>query len=159
MFRGAQQAGWEPQITSTVRDRGRQQELWEDCQFGRAPFPVKQPGCSQHEFGYAFDMKVARGAFVADQPVPGRLATLACSLLGICGDPAQRERLPAAQALLQIRGRQLGLSTSQGDPVHFSVFPSSVWDPHMRSEFGIGCRTCLPRDDLDLGEFFTARIF
>ncbi len=144
MVREARDNGWAPIVTSTVRDTGTQQRLWDRCQRGQGPFPVKEPGCSQHEWGMAFDLVATRGAAVRMEPVPGRLSTAACLLLGICPERDDGLDLPAAQALLQIRGRQLGLSTSRSDPIHFSVFPSGVWDPHMRSEFGLGCGTCFP---------------
>jgi len=144
LVQNARDNGWGPVVRSTVRDDGTQQNLWDRCQRGEGPFPVKEPGCSQHKWGYAFDLVATRGAVVANAPVPGRLSVALCALLGICPDREPGRDTRAAQELLQIQGRRLGLSTSRSDPVHFSVFPSSVWDPHMRSEFGLGCRTCSP---------------
>jgi len=149
MMKTGRQFGFAPIITSTVRDRGKQQDEWNKCQRGASRFPVKEPGCSQHEYGYAFDMQVTKGAFVADQPVPGKISALACAVLGICPEGGERLDLPSGQFAVQLQGRKLGLSNSQSDPIHFSIFPSATWDPHMRSEFGIGCRTCRPPELLD----------
>lgn len=144
MKRQADRAGFAPVIRSTYRDRGTQTNLWNRCQRREASFPVKEPGCSQHEFGYAFDMVATGGAFVADAPVPGRVSQILCGVFGICGDQVERSDQPAAQFALQLMARKIGLSTSASDKIHFSIFPSSVWDPHMRSTFGLGCRTCVP---------------
>jgi len=39
-------------VTSGKRTSAKQQELYR----GRGPFPVAQPGCSQHEYGLAMDV-------------------------------------------------------------------------------------------------------
>jgi len=145
MVRVGRQLGLAPEIRSTVRDSGTQIDLWERCRRREASFPVKQPGCSQHEWGMAFDMKATQGTQVMGRPLPGRIVSLACALLGLCPSPLDPAPLPPAQFSLQLLGRRLGLSSPQSDPIHFSVFPSSVWDPHMKSEFGLGCATCTPR--------------
>jgi len=137
------QLGFAPEVTSTFRDRSKQVDLWNKCARGQVSRPVKFPGCSQHEFGFAFDMVASKGARIADQPIPGRLEMAICGLLGICPqNPTQRD-IPSAQFTLQVMGRRMGLTSPASDPIHFSVFPASVWDPHMRSEFNLECRTCV----------------
>lgn len=142
MVRTAREQGFAPVVRSTVRDSGTQRDLWERCQARAWPFPVKEPGCSQHEWGMAFDLVATQGATVANRPVPGRVGIAACAILGLCPQETPGQDLAAAQFAIQLNGRRLGLSTPDSDPIHFSVFPASVWDPHMRSEFGLGCSTC-----------------
>ena len=45
-------------ITSTRRSMSEQRRLYERRQRGQHPLPVARPGCSQHNYGYAFDMVV-----------------------------------------------------------------------------------------------------
>ena len=43
-------------VTSVIRTRAHQEKLYAARQAGQWPYPVAPPGCSQHEYGYAWDM-------------------------------------------------------------------------------------------------------
>jgi LAS superfamily LD-carboxypeptidase LdcB len=43
-------------VTSVVRSRAQQQQLYKNYLAGRSRFPAAPPGRSKHEFGLAFDM-------------------------------------------------------------------------------------------------------
>jgi hypothetical protein len=43
-------------ITSVLRSRAQQQQLWDNYLAGRSRFPAAPPGSSKHEYGLAFDM-------------------------------------------------------------------------------------------------------
>lgn len=54
LVRLIEQNGYRVRITSVVRDPERQAQLY--AQRHRNPYPVAPPGCSQHEYGIAWDM-------------------------------------------------------------------------------------------------------
>lgn len=43
-------------ITSVLRSRAEQQQLYSNWLAGRSSFPAAPPGRSKHEFGFAWDM-------------------------------------------------------------------------------------------------------
>jgi len=45
-----------PRVTSTFRSVRQQQRLFERHQRGEQILPVARPGCSEHQFGLAWDM-------------------------------------------------------------------------------------------------------
>lgn len=47
-------AGYRVRVTSVVRSLDRQAELY--ARRARNPYPVARPGCSQHNYGIAWDM-------------------------------------------------------------------------------------------------------
>ena len=49
-------------ITSTRRSLSEQRRLYARYLAGRHPLPVARPGCSQHNYGYAWDMVVPNNA-------------------------------------------------------------------------------------------------
>lgn len=148
--------GLAPTLTSAYRTSGEQIAKWNNCILTGARFPVKHPGCSQHEYGLAFDA-VANAPRGPGSPVsPGMLVNFVlCKILPdnpLCagiGPP------PPRQAELQALGAEIGLVTSGGRSVHFATFPASVFDSHMQSNFGVNCQTCRPLPPLD----FTNRFF
>lgn len=85
--------GWDVRITSVYRSMREQDALYQDWIRGRRLLFAAKPGCSQHQFGLAFDMVIAedwRG-------------------------PLQRA---VGGAWQEIGGSWAG----PGDPVHFGVF-------------------------------------
>lgn len=120
--------GLDPEVTSGWRTIGVQRGLFQDCLDGTATHRVKHPGCSQHEFGFAFDM-LPRRRFPRIGPRTGG---------GFDID----------QSFLQEAGRVTGLT---GSGIHFAVFPAAVWDPHMTRTFGVDCSTCTPRKTVGSG--------
>lgn len=51
--------GLAPRVTSTRRSTAQQTRLYLDYINGRSPFPAAPPGKSYHEYGRAFDLKLA----------------------------------------------------------------------------------------------------
>ena len=51
--------GWDVRITSVVRSFREQDGLYRDWISGRRILPAAKPGCSQHQYGLAFDMVIA----------------------------------------------------------------------------------------------------
>lgn len=135
-----------PIVTRTAVFADAQEELWRRCsiaQPGQQGFPVKESPCSQHEWGMAFDAR-ATVELPLTAEAPPRAVGMAYRIFcrefpEICRAGFPRNTAPFAMGLL---GRQLGLEWSSRDAVHFSAFTPGVWDPHMRSTFGLGCRTC-----------------
>lgn len=54
----AERYGLNPRVTSTRRSFDDQRRLYERWKSGRNPYPAAAPGCSQHNYGVAFDMVV-----------------------------------------------------------------------------------------------------
>jgi len=131
-------------VTSAYRSTADQRTKFQRCNFspGDTKFPVKSPGCSQHEYGLAFDMVVGS---VTQNIMPGRLSAIRAVLcrarpgLPFCTQPETR----SPQGIAGDTARSLGLAWSNSDPVHFAAFPAGVFDSHMRAR-GFECRTCQP---------------
>ncbi len=131
-------------ISSGNRSTADQREKFERCEFnpGGTDFPVTSPGCSQHEYGLAFDLVAGSVTF---NVMPGRLGTIRAALcrvrpdLPFCTQPETR----SPQGIAGDTGRALGLSWSNADPVHFAAFPSGIFNSHMRAR-GFSCQTCHP---------------
>ncbi len=66
LFSLADQAGIRWQLTSTIRTRSQQAQLYREFLAGNRAYPAAPPGTSAHEFGYAFDMKTADQGDQAD---------------------------------------------------------------------------------------------
>ena len=56
----ATRAGVGPRVTSTYRTFAKQTQLYNIWKAGGSPYPVALPGTSSHEFGYAFDVALAK---------------------------------------------------------------------------------------------------
>ena len=52
--------GWDVFITSVNRTAKEQEKLYRDWLFGRRRLPAARPWCSQHQYGYAWDMVIAQ---------------------------------------------------------------------------------------------------
>lgn len=138
----------DPYVTSARRTFDEQKDLWDMCQakVGRRGFPVKDPGCSQHLYGFAFDMQAQVKRIEAPQ-VQGPFH-LACYLypdLWFCpgaGDPLPANVQTNAQRLLCEEARRVGMICSATDAVHFQTFETKPWNAHMRRYFGASCETC-----------------
>ncbi len=155
LLRKGLEADIAPVVTSTFRSFETQETEFAKCQTarrGQRGFPVKASFCSQHSYGFAFDMQAQLGLPLIENKVttPGGLAaTWICTWLPqatVCqafGQPVTvRTPVPVAQDHLMDLGAQLDFRVSDSDPIHFGTFPAAVWDPHMRSTFGIDCSTC-----------------
>ena len=51
--------GWDVRITSVRRSMREQQMLYADWIRGRRILPAAKPGCSQHQYGLAWDMVIS----------------------------------------------------------------------------------------------------
>ena len=51
--------GWDVRITSVFRSMREQDGLYQDWIRGRRLLPAAKPGCSQHQYGLAFDMVIS----------------------------------------------------------------------------------------------------
>ncbi|GAG84918.1 unnamed protein product [marine sediment metagenome] len=85
--------GWDVRITSVFRSFREQDGLYQDWIRGRRVLPAAKPGCSQHQYGLAFDMVIAEDMH----------------------GPLQRA---IGGAWRQVGGWWIG----QTDPVHYGVF-------------------------------------
>lgn len=56
----ANELGWRPVITSTIRTYQQQAELYRKYKAGLSRFPAARPGTSIHETGFAFDMDLLK---------------------------------------------------------------------------------------------------
>lgn len=136
-------SGFEPVVTSGWRSFREQERLFLNCvraMPGQTGYPVALPGCSQHEYGLAFDLKATRAATVmGDIPTRGRI--LLCALLPqLCRfdqeipfDPPDFE-----QNLLGTFAKGLGLKWARSDPIHFSACDPATW----RLQLPRHCKTC-----------------
>ena len=70
-----------PRVTSTFRSFSQQQRLVERFESGEQQLPVAAPGCSEHQFGLAWDM------VTDDNPALGRLWNSVGGTWGGRGDP------------------------------------------------------------------------
>lgn len=87
---------------SGIRSVQAQARLFRDRGFfGR---PVAEPGCSQHQYGYAVDVGIT-GPIIEDRDA--------------------QDFVPSVLAL----ARQVGLFTVSRDPGHFQIFPGSEFRP------------------------------
>ncbi len=136
------------QISSTFRFREAQQKLWDSCRnegFERG-FPVAQPGCSQHEWGFAFDGEVLNPLNAPRVIMPiGALRDLFCYVvpdgLGwICHERTTFEQ-GFGQGLVGRMAHSIGLEWDTTDSVHFATFPRDAWASHFRAA-GFECPTC-----------------
>ena len=93
--------GFTPRFLSGFRTREEQSALFS----GKVatPNPVRFPGTSQHEFGFAYDL--------APDVAPG--------------DPSYHGKLHQLRDLGIALGMRWG---GPGDPQHFQAFPGRVWD-------------------------------
>jgi len=148
-------AGLNPVVTSAFRDMGSQRALLQRCQRGEGVrgFPVKDPLCSQHVWGFAFDMEAQRPPVVAGEsiPLPGSSGSLTiakevfCSIFPdtpICAQAISTQDQTNAQFVLGLLAKQIGLLWVKSDAIHFFTFPRSAWDSHMRKTFNTSCETC-----------------
>jgi len=149
------EVGLDPQITSAFRDLGKQRDEFRTCLTaqGARGFPVKDPLCSQHVWGYAFDMTAgATPERLGDPlPLPGSRGVLSisrhllCQLFGepeMCDPGVDTREAGSNQFLLGELARSIGLLWSATDSVHFFTFPRSQWDQHMTRTFQTSCETC-----------------
>ncbi len=135
-------------MSSGYRSSSEQSNLFETCQSNIQPygFPVKAPGCSQHEFGLAVDIEARLRPVATPSPTPQSAISnfILCILfnqLPFCEPGLPAISLLNAQRELGAMGQAIGLNWSESDPVHFSAFPSSTFNNHMRS-LGADCRVC-----------------
>lgn len=56
LYRIAVQNGLQPRITSTFRSIAEQKILFDRHNRGESDLPAAAPGCSQHNYGLAFDL-------------------------------------------------------------------------------------------------------
>lgn len=82
----AAQKGMHFHITSGLRTRAEQQQLWDNR--GSNPFPVAQPGTSRHESGYAADVTIGGRAI---QDVISAAELRAAGLAPLAGDAVHVE--------------------------------------------------------------------
>jgi len=137
-------------VSSGFRSSQEQWRLWNQCETGAGVrgFPVKHPGCSQHEWGFAVDIEARPDHVNAPTAMGqwGAAAFILCAafpdLAFLCDDGRSGAELSNAQRTLGEEARRLGLFWSGSDSVHYSAFPASAWDPHMRRWWGADCRTC-----------------
>jgi len=141
-----QRLGLAPIVTSTYRFGDTQDELMRRCRIAQPEqqgFPVKESPCSQHEWGFAFDANPTVNVPLGGG-IPGRggvLLEVFCKTFPeAC--TAREEGRDTAPFALGLVGRDIGLEWSPRDTVHFSAFTPGRWDPHMRSVWGLSCRTC-----------------
>ena len=85
--------GWSVRITSVYRSEREQRMLWDEWVRGNRRLPAAKPGCSQHQYGLAWDMVINEDPF----------------------GPFQRA---IGGAWKEIGGSWGGI----GDPVHYGVF-------------------------------------
>ena len=148
-------AGLNPVLTSGFRDLGSQRALLQRCERGEGVrgFPVKDPLCSQHVWGYAFDMEATRPPIVMGEriPLPGSSGSLTiakevfCSFFPdvlVCDQPISTRDQSNGQFALGLIAKGIGLLWSKTDSIHFYTFPRSAWDSHMRQTFNTSCATC-----------------
>lgn len=93
--------GFTPRFLSGFRTRQEQLDLFSGRV--RTPNPVRPPGTSQHEFGFAYDL--------APDVRPGQ--------------PGYAERLKQLRELGLALGMRWGGSD---DPQHFQAWPLALWD-------------------------------
>lgn len=118
-------------ITSGKRSHSRQRELHSCCASG-TPVPgvqrVIEAPCSQHEYGFAVDVRFDPVVETRPSPFPGSGGRPPGGL------PGGLNQLAFERALTQ-----LGVVVSPG---HYTVFPEAQFTRHIRS-FGWPCRTCV----------------
>lgn len=144
-------------VSSGFRDTSEQTNLFNQCldPVRGTKFPVKHPGCSQHEHGLAFDLDIRP---LHDPRFIGQFGALKMAICAVRPDLffcARKEQDP--HSLAGDYARAIGLNWSASDPVHFSAFPSAVFNSHMEA-LGFNCQTCRPGPGGVPASFFDFRI-
>lgn len=153
----AQRFGMQPRVTSGFRSFSTQTELWNRCVRGESRRAVKHPGCSQHEWGYAFDMVLDNPPAIMGEGiprVPGAIARLAlcafipqlCQMGTSTPRTVGREWIKAAVELTGLRS----------DGFHNQVFQGQLWNDAATAWGGLNCKVCHPRPPIaqGVGGFF-----
>lgn len=152
--RWASDVGLNPEITSAWRSTTEQADRYRLCRQGGGArgFPVKESPCSQHEWGFAFDMVARAEPDISGQRLPTSIPgvgvvlarDLLCGLFGgeACSSAVSQGDQVFNQRLLRARAVNQGLYSSSADSVHFAAFPTAEWNSHMRSVWGLSCNLC-----------------